>query len=55
MDMIIQNFVNIPIMADALPLLARGLGMTVLLCLAVIPLGLSGGLLVAFGGKAYCR
>ena len=47
MDMIIQNFVNIPIMADALPLLARGLGMTVLLCLAVIPLGLSGGLLVA--------
>jgi polar amino acid transport system permease protein len=34
-------------MADALPLLLRGLKMTALLCLAVIPLGLFGGLMVA--------
>ena len=47
MEMLFENFLNISIMMDALPLLIRGLGMTALLCLAVIPLGLSGGLLVA--------
>jgi polar amino acid transport system permease protein len=47
MEMIVQNFFNIEIMRDALPLLIRGLGVTALLCLAVIPLGLIGGLLVA--------
>ena len=47
MEMLLQNFLNISIMVDALPLLMRGLGMTALLCLAVIPLGLSGGLVVA--------
>ena len=52
MEMLLQNFLNISIMLDALPLLTRGLGMTALLCLAVIPLGLSGGLLVALLARA---
>ena len=47
MDAIIQNFFNIPIMTEAFPFLMRGLGTTALLCLAVIPLGLIGGLVVA--------
>ena len=47
MEMVLQNFLNISIMMDAMPLLVRGLGMTFLLCLAVIPLGLAGGLFVA--------
>ena len=34
-------------MRQAFPLLLRGLGTTALLCLAVIPLGLAGGLIVA--------
>ena len=47
MDAIMQNFFNIPIMTEAFPFLMRGLGTTALLCLAVIPLGLIGGLVVA--------
>ena len=47
MDAIIQNFFNIPIMTEAFPFLMRGLGTTALLCLAVIPLGLIGGLVLA--------
>ena len=47
MELFILSFFNFEIMSDALPLLLRGLKMTALLCLAVIPLGLAGGLLVA--------
>lgn len=47
MDLLLDNFFNIAIMRDALPLLLRGLTTTLLLCLAVIPLGLVGGLLLA--------
>lgn len=47
MDLIVQNFFNLEIMTQALPLLLRGLKVTALLCLAVIPLGLAGGLIVA--------
>ena len=47
MEMLIQNFLNVSIILDALPLLMRGLGMTAVLCIAVIPLGLFGGLIVA--------
>lgn len=47
MDLIIENFFNLEIMRQAFPLLLRGLGTTALLCLAVIPLGLAGGLIVA--------
>jgi polar amino acid transport system permease protein len=42
-----QQFFNIEVMLRVLPIVARGLWMTVLICVAVIPLGLFGGLLIA--------
>lgn len=47
MEQIIQSFFNLGIVKAAFPFLVRGFGMTVLLCLTVIPLGLAGGLTVA--------
>ncbi|OGK96415.1 MAG: polar amino acid ABC transporter permease [Candidatus Rokubacteria bacterium RIFCSPHIGHO2_12_FULL_73_22] len=47
MDALIQNFFNPAIMRAAAPLLLKGLGMTVLLCLVVVPAGVAGGLGVA--------
>jgi polar amino acid transport system permease protein len=47
MDAVIGQFFNMTIMASALPLVLRGLGMTLIICAVVIPLGLVGGLLVA--------
>jgi polar amino acid transport system permease protein len=47
MEQIIQNFFNVGILKAAFPFLVRGLGMTVLLCLTVVPLGTAGGLAVA--------
>jgi polar amino acid transport system permease protein len=47
MEQIIQSFFNLGIVKAAFPFLVRGFGMTVLLCLTVIPLGLAGGLAVA--------
>ena len=47
MDAIIGQFFNFTIMASALPLVLRGLGTTLVVCAVVIPLGLTGGLLVA--------
>ncbi|KZD12627.1 amino acid ABC transporter permease [Oceanibaculum pacificum] len=47
MEMFVSQFFNLEIMSQAWPLLLRGLGMTLLLCAAVIPLGLVGGLLIA--------
>src|SRR5215813_11583552 len=47
MDLVIGQFFNVTIMASALPLVLRGLGMTLVVCAVVIPLGLIGGLLVA--------
>jgi polar amino acid transport system permease protein len=47
MQALLDQFFNIGVMVKAFPLLARGLGMTLLLCLTVIPLGFGGGLLVA--------
>lgn len=55
MDQLLQQFFNIEIMIQALPLLLRGLGMTVLLCLAVIPLGLLGGLGAALASNSQNR
>ncbi len=55
MDLILQNFFNVEIMRQAFPLLLRGLGMTALLCLAVIPLGLAGGLIVALMARTRIR
>lgn len=47
MDALIQNFFNPAIMRAAAPLLLKGLGMTVVLCLVVVPAGIAGGLGVA--------
>jgi len=47
MDVIFDQFFNLDIMRQALPLLLSGLWMTAKLCAAVILLGLVGGLFVA--------
>jgi polar amino acid transport system permease protein len=47
MEALLHEFFNLDIMARALPLVLTGLKQTLLLCLVVIPLGLTGGLLVA--------
>ena len=55
MDAIVAQFFNLDIMARTYPILVRGLGMTVLLCLVVVPLGLTGGLVVAFAMQSPWR
>src|SRR5262249_53375949 len=55
MDLVIGQFFNVTIMASALPLVRRGLGMTLVVCAVVIPLGLIGGLLVALAMGARFR
>ncbi|WP_341990097.1 amino acid ABC transporter permease [Azorhizobium sp. AG788] len=55
MDAILQQFFNLDIMRQAAPLVLRGLGMTLLVCAAVIPLGLTGGLLVALGSRLHSK
>jgi polar amino acid transport system permease protein len=47
MQAIIQQFFNVSIMSQALPLVLTGLWTTLLICVVVIPLGLTGGVLVA--------
>jgi len=47
MGQILEQFLNLDIMFKVWPLLLRGLGTTLYLCLLVIPLGLAGGLMVA--------
>lgn len=49
MDAIIQQFFNLEVMANALPLVLRGLAMTALICAVVIPFGAFGGLMAALG------
>lgn len=44
MDALLAEFFDLSIMAKAAPLILKGLGTTLLLCLLVIPLGLLGGL-----------
>jgi polar amino acid transport system permease protein len=55
MDAVIGQFFNLTIMASALPLVLRGLGMTLIVCAVVIPLGLIGGLLVALAMRVPLR
>ena len=55
MDAFLQQFFNVSIMREAAPLILRGLAMTLLVCLAVVPLGLAGGLAVALAGRAHVR
>lgn len=47
MEALVQQFFNLDVMGQAWPTVWRGLLMTLLLCFAVIPLGLIGGLIVA--------
>lgn len=52
MDVFLFQFLNLDIMRQAWPIILGGAQMTVLLCLAVIPLGLAGGLIVATGAMS---
>ena len=52
MEALMFQFFNLDVMMQAWPIMLRGAGLTVLLCLAVIPLGLSGGLLVALASTS---
>lgn len=47
MQAIVQQFFNLGVMKEALPLILIGLRQTLLICLIVVPLGLAGGLAVA--------
>ena len=55
MDALIQQFFNVEIMARVFPLVLNGLGIILLVCAAVVPLGLFGGLLIAFGMQSRWR
>jgi polar amino acid transport system permease protein len=55
MDQLIEQFFNIGIMRESWPIMLRGLGMTLLLCAAIIPAGLLGGLVVAVAGTSRYR
>jgi polar amino acid transport system permease protein len=52
MDLIAHQFFNLDIMRQSWPLVLRGLTMTLMICAAVIPLGLAGGLLVALSSRS---
>jgi len=47
MELILQSFFNVKVLRAAFPILLKGLWMTALLVLAVVPLGVVGGLTVA--------
>jgi polar amino acid transport system permease protein len=55
MEQFVEQFFNFSLMMEASPIIWRGLRMTLLLCLVVIPLGLSGGLLVALASQSRFR
>jgi polar amino acid transport system permease protein len=55
MEQIIQNFLNVRIIQAAFPYLVKGFGMTALLVLTVVPLGVAGGLAVALLSTAKSR
>ena len=55
MGRLIEQFFNLEIMVAATPLILQGLGMTLLICLAVVPMGLAGGLLAALGSASQMR
>jgi polar amino acid transport system permease protein len=55
MEAMLRQFFDIDIMVQAAPLILRGLGMTLLVCAAVVPLGLAGGLMVALAGSSHSR
>lgn len=52
MELLLEQFFDLAVMAKAFPLLLRGFGTTLLLCAIVIPLGLAGGIGAALAGTA---
>jgi len=54
-DLLVRNFFNLEIMAQAWPYLLAGFWMTLKLCVVVIPLGVAGGLAVALASTARHR
>jgi polar amino acid transport system permease protein len=54
-ETIVRSFFNLEIIQAAAPFLLRGLGMTVVLCVAVVPLGILGGLAVALLSTVHRR
>lgn len=52
MDLLVEQFLDVGVMAKAAPLVWRGFLTTLMLCAIVIPLGLLGGLAVALLGTA---
>lgn len=55
MEAFLAEFLDLSIMAKAAPLILKGFGTTLLLCLLVIPLGLAGGLGAALLSQAPSR
>jgi polar amino acid transport system permease protein len=55
MDALAQQFFNLAIMQQALPLVLMGLQQTIIVCLVVIPLGLAGGLAFALLSRVPIR
>lgn len=47
MDMLIEQFFNLSVMWQSLPMILHGIGVALLLCIIVIPTGILGGLGVA--------
>lgn len=55
MEALISGFFNLQILSQALPYLLQGLGVTLLLCVVAIPLGVAGGLGLALMSTARSR
>ena len=55
MEALISGFFNVQILREALPYLAQGLVMTLLLCAVAIPLGVAGGLALALASTLRSR
>ncbi len=51
MDLIVENFFNLKVLAETAPYLVRGFLVMIELCLIVIPVGLIGGTIVAVLGS----
>lgn len=55
MDQILYYYFNVPIMLDALPTMMQGLGLTIMLALTTIVIGVSAGLLLALARSYQTR
>lgn len=55
MDALQEQFFNLEIMSATWPMLLKGLSVTLMICLVVIPLGLAGGLIVALASTSKRR